>query len=66
MRLIVTEMREDLSLSYNMNNNKFSDDEEDNDKGQKENILPKHFLSVHNIQIEIPISWFLKSFLPTF
>jgi len=32
MRLIVTEMREDLSLSYNINNNKFSDDEEDNDK----------------------------------
>ena len=45
MRLIVTEMREDLTLSYNINNNKFSDDEEDNDKGQKENILPKHFLS---------------------
>ena len=39
MRLIVTEMREDLPLSYNINNNKFSDDEEDNDKGQK------HFLS---------------------
>ena len=45
MRLIVTEMREDLSLSYNMNNNKFSDDEEDNGKGQKEYILSKHFLS---------------------
>ena len=70
MRLIVTELRDDMVLSYNNSNNQYnnsgSEDEEENDKCESLSAsLSRVHFSAHFIQSIMESDYLLSSSPPT-
>ena len=70
MRLIVTELRDDIVLSYNNSNNQYnnsgSEDEEENDKCESLSAsLSRVHFSAHFIQSIMESDYLLSSSQPT-